>query len=98
MTYVHSGIVFFSKAALARRVFRADKIGAESAPKHAPWKEGFTGVRLSAFSQAALAYTVLVYIEWHREGKCAERKKRAKVARAKMALCQTETRQTGIAS
>ena len=32
---------FFSIAALARRVFRADKVGAETAPKHAPWKGGF---------------------------------------------------------
>ena len=32
----------FSKAALALRGTRADKIGAETASKHAPWKAGFT--------------------------------------------------------
>ena len=31
---------FFSKAARALRGTRADKVGAETAPKHAPWKAG----------------------------------------------------------
>ena len=39
---IYAPNLLFSKAALARRVFRTDKIGAESAPKHAPWKAGFT--------------------------------------------------------
>ena len=33
---------YFSKAARALRGTRADKVGAETAPKHAPWKAGFT--------------------------------------------------------
>ena len=36
MSYDHSGSVLFQKQR------RADKIGAETAPKHAPWKAGLT--------------------------------------------------------
>ena len=35
----------FSKAALALRGTRADKIGAETAPKHAPWNAGLSDHR-----------------------------------------------------
>ena len=34
---------FFFKAARALCGTRADKVGAETAPKHAPWKAGFSG-------------------------------------------------------
>ena len=42
---------FFLNAALAGRVFLADKIGVESAPKHAPWKAGVMWESCSDYSR-----------------------------------------------
>ena len=42
MSYVHSGSVLFQKQRLRCAETRADKIGAETAPKHAPLKAGFS--------------------------------------------------------